>query len=313
MERLIDTLRISVTDRCNLRCNYCMPALGIEPVSHQNVLAFEEMTRLSRIFVSLGIKRIRLTGGEPLVRKGIIGLIESIVDIPGIQEVMLTTNGIFLPAYAAEIKEAGIKRINVSLDTLRQDRFEQISGSDNILAVLEGIEKAKNLGFSPLKINTVIMRGINDDEILDFVDFALEKNIVLRFIEFMKVTPLWNEEHFMAIEEVKNMVGKSFGLEKAEYQGSGPAQYYKVNNGVVGFIKTDELNCRRCNRLRLTSTGELKLCLYEAGGFSLNELLRSSASDEEIRRLIAVRLGLKEAVDYRKWESGRVYMSALGG
>src|SRR3989338_3591033 len=187
MKRLIDTLRISVTDRCNLRCNYCMPAQGIEPVAHQRVLAFEEITRLVRIFVSLGIKRIRLTGGEPLVRKGIIDLIESIVDIEGVQEVMLTTNGIFLPGYAAEIKEAGIKRINVSLDTLRQDRFEQISGSDSISAVLEGIKKAKNLGFSPLKINTVVMRGINDDEIIDFVKFSLKEGLVLRRSEERRV------------------------------------------------------------------------------------------------------------------------------
>lgn len=313
MKRLIDTLRISVTDKCNLRCNYCMPPDGVEAVAHEKILTFEEITRLARIFVSLGIKIIRLTGGEPLVRKGIINLIDSLVDIKGVQEVALTTNGTYLPEFAAGLKEAGIKRINISLDTLKPDRFKLVTGSEHLYAVLNGIKKAKELGFSPIKINTVVMRGINDDEIIDFVNFSLEEGLILRFIEFMKVTPLWNQDYFMPIEEVKGIVCNGLDLQRSEYPGSGPAQYYKAGDGIVGFIKTDENNCQRCNRLRLTSTGELKLCLYETEGFSLNEILRNGASDDKIRDVIAEKLALKEIIDYRKWECGKVYMSALGG
>lgn len=313
MKRDVDTLRISVTDRCNLRCNYCMPAEGIEPMSHDKILTFEEIIRLSRIFAGLGIKKIRITGGEPLVRKDIIKLIEQLVDISGIEEVALTTNGIYLSRFAAGLKEAGINRINISLDTLRQDKFKAVTGSEYFYEVLNGIKRAKELGFSPIKINTVVMRGINDNEIMDFMGFSLKEGLILRFIEFMKVTPLWNEDYFMPIEEVKNIVCNGFDLEKTEYPGSGPAQYYKACGGIVGFIKTDENNCQRCNRLRITSTGELKLCLYETGNFSLNGLLRNGSSDDKIRDIISAKLCLKEEVDYRIWEWGKVYMSVLGG
>ena len=311
--RKVDSLRISVTDRCNLRCAYCMPKEGIEPVLQQEVLAFEEITRLVNIFSSLGIKKIRLTGGEPLVRKGIMNLIRSLVNIKGIEEVALTTNGIMLFEYAPELKKAGVKRINVSLDTLKEDRFADITGRNGFYEVIKGIEKARNLGFSPIKINTVLMKGINDDELIDFVEFSLSKGLILRFIEFMRITPLWREDYFIPIEEIKEICLSRFKLEKTQYSGSGPAEYYKVTQGIIGFIKTDENNCRQCNRLRLTSTGELKLCLYETGGLSLNSLLRNGAADEEIRDAIAVNLKLKEATDYQKWESGKVYMSVLGG
>ncbi len=311
--RKVDSLRISVTDRCNLRCAYCMPKEGIEPVLQQEVLAFEEITRLVNIFSSLGIKKIRLTGGEPLVRKGIMNLIRSLVNIKGIEEVALTTNGIMLFEYAPELKKAGVKRINVSLDTLKEDRFADITGRNGFYEVIKGIEKASNLGFSPIKINTVLMKGINDDEVIDFVEFSLSKGLILRFIEFMRITPLWREDYFIPIEEIKEICLSRFKLEKTQYSGSGPAEYYKVTQGIIGFIKTDENNCRQCNRLRLTSTGELKLCLYETGGLSLNSLLRNGAADEEIRDAIAVNLKLKEATDYQKWESGKVYMSVLGG
>lgn len=313
MKRAIDTLRISVTDRCNLRCNYCMPAEGITPELHERVLTFEEIIRLSRIFAGLGIKKIRITGGEPLVRKDIVKLVGQLAGISGIEEVAITTNGIYLSGFAAGLKEAGIKRINISLDTLKPDRFKAITGGEYLYEVLNGIKKAKELGFSPIKINTVVMRGVNDDEVTDFLSFSLKEGLTLRFIEFMKVTPLWNEDFFMPIEEVKDIVRSGFGLEETEYPGCGPAQYYKAGGGIVGFIKTDENNCQRCNRLRITSTGELKLCLYETGSFSLNELLRNGTSDDKIRDIISAKLRLKEGVDYRRWECGKVYMSALGG
>lgn len=314
-DRQIDSLRISITDRCNLRCSYCMPPEGIEPVLQRQVLTFEEINRVVNIFAGLGIKKIRLTGGEPLVRKGIVNLIKSLVDIKGIEEVALTTNGIMLSEYAPELKVAGVKRINVSLDTLKEDRFADITGSNGFYEVIKGIEKASNLRFSPIKINTVVIKGVNDDEIIDFINFSLSNGLVLRFIEFMRVTPLWREDYFMPIEQVKEICNREFNLEKTQYPepSSGPAEYYQAADGIIGFIKTDLNNCWQCNRLRLTSTGELKLCLYETGGLSLNQLLRKGALDKEIRGIIAAKLKVKEDVDYRKWEEGKVYMSALGG
>jgi len=290
-----------------------MPPEGVEPVLQQEVLTFEEITRLVNIFSSLGIKKIRLTGGEPLVRKDIVSLIKSLAGIKGIEEVCLTTNGIMLSEYAPELKKAGAKRINISLDTLKEEKFKDITGSNCFYEVIKGIEQASNSGFSPLKINTVVMRGINEDEVIDFLNFSLSKGLVLRFIEFMRVTPLWREDYFIPIEEIKEICLSRFTLEKTQYFGSGPAEYYKTAAGIIGFIKTDLNNCRQCNRLRLTSTGELKLCLYETGGLSLNSFLRNGASDKEIQDIIAESLGLKVNVDYRNWEYGKVYMSVLGG
>lgn len=319
MDRFIDYLRISVTDRCNLRCIYCMPQEGIEPIDHKKILTFEEIIRLVKIFVNLGVKRIRLTGGEPLVRKGIINLVKSLANIKGIEEVSLTTNGIHLVLYAQELKNAGLKRINISLDTLDKEKFKTITGSDALEGVLKGIEQAKRAGFFSLKLNTVVMRGINDDEIVDFVGFALSKGLILRFIEFMNVTPLWREDYFIPIEEVKKICAREFRLEKIDENfGFGPAQYYKVEKrGFLGFIKTDENNCRHCNRLRLTSTGELKLCLYQSKGVSLRDLLRSKEDDKCIKDTIKNLFCLKEGIDYKRWqrqkEKPQIYMCSVGG
>lgn len=313
--RRIDYLRLSVTDRCNLRCIYCMPQEGIEPVLHKEVLTFEEITRLVNIFASLGIKKIRLTGGEPLIRKDIVNLIQYLVDIPGIEEVSLTTNAILLSDVAVELKKLGIKRLNISLDTLREERFRQITGYPSYYKVIEAIDKVKDLGFWPLKLNTVVMRGINDDEIIDFVEFALSKELILRFIEFMEVTPLWREDYFIPIEEVKKICASVFRLEKIDGNlGFGPAQYYKVGErGFLGFIKTDENNCQHCNRLRLTSTGELKSCLYQSQGISLRDLLRIKEDDECIKDTIKNLISLKEDIDYKRWQRPQIYMCSVGG
>lgn len=311
--RPIDCLRISVTDRCNLRCIYCMPEGGIEPILHQEILTFEEIARLVRIFVNLGIKKIRLTGGEPLVRKDITDLVKRLIGVGGIEEVNLTTNGILLSDHADELKKAGVNRLNISLDTLREERFMNITGYDLFYKVMDGIEMAKRAGFSPLKLNVVVMEGINDDEVLDFVNFSLSKSLIIRFIEFMKITPLWREEYFTPIEEVKSICERNFAMERAGYQGPGPAEYYKIDGGIVGFIKTDEKNCRCCNRLRLTAAGELKMCLYETGSISLKESLRGGMADEEIRDIIATSMDIKEFVRYKDWNSQTAYMSTIGG
>lgn len=311
--RPIDYLRISVTDRCNLRCIYCMPEDGIESIPHQEILTFEEIIRLVSIFAELGIKKIKLTGGEPLVRKNITDLIKALVNIDGIEEVSLTTNGVLLSDYADEIKKAGVNRLNISLDTLKEERFMNISGRNLFHKVMDGIENAKKGGFSPLKLNVVVMKGINDDEVLDFVNFSLLKGLVIKFIEFMRITPLWKEEYFTPIEEVKSICERNFAMEKIKYQGLGPAEYYKIDGGIVGFIKTDEKNCCQCNRLRLTAAGELKLCLYETDSISLKEPLRSGMADRWIRDIIAKNMNIKEFVRHKDWNNQTAYMSAIGG
>ena len=312
--REIDYLRISVTDRCNLRCVYCMPPDGIETVAQQEVLTFEEMVRLVRILAELGISRIRLTGGDPLVRKGVANLVKSLANVKGIEEVSLTTNGILLPLHARELKDAGLKRINISLDTLSRGKFRTITGSDCLLEVFQGIEEAKKAGFYPLKLNTVVIRGINDDEIIDFVDFALCKGLTLRFIEFINVTPLWEQKHFISAEEVKEICAGKFRMERVNYSDSGPAEYYSAGgDSILGFIKTDLNNCRICSRLRLTSTGELKICLYEDRGLFLKQLLRNGASDREIMDIIKAKLRAKQYADYTNWEPSKTYMYSLGG
>jgi len=313
-KRKIDYLRISVTDRCNLRCSYCMPAEGIENVGSGELLSFEEILRLVKIFSVLGIRKVRITGGEPLVRNGISALTRSIAGVKGVEEVALTTNSVLLSGYAERLRNAGISRLNISLDTLKEDRFRTITRSNFFQSAIKGIDKARSVGFRTLKLNTVIMKGINDDEIIDFVKFAKAKKVILRFIEFMKVTPLWDKDLLVPIDEIKDICRKEFKLEKMHYSGPSPAEHYSVDGmNILGFIKTDRDNCSRCSRLRLSPVGELKICLYEDKGLSLKEILRSGARDEEILMIIKERMGLKEGIDYNNWEPAGTYMCSLGG
>lgn len=311
--RKIDYLRISVTDRCNLRCVYCVPRGGIVHKAREEILTFKEILRLANIFASLGIKKIRLTGGEPLVRKEVVNLVKSLAGIEGIEDISLTTNGTLLSLYAEKLRRAGIKRINISLDTLKEKKFKKIARNDSFHKVLEGIDKAKEAGFYPLKLNVVVMKGINGDEIVDFLEFAISKGLILRFIEFMKITPLWRADYFLPIEEVKEICKRRFVLTKLEYRDPGPAEYYRIENRVVGFIRTEEANCGRCTRLRLTSMGELKVCLYESEGVFLRDFLRGGVSDEGIKAAIETRMQIKGGANFKRWSSSRAYMYSVGG
>jgi len=291
-----------------------MPGEGIETVKPGESLSFEEIWRLVKIFIELGIRKVRITGGEPLIRKGVVGLINAIANMCGIEEISVTTNGILLSRYAEKLKSAGVSRLNISLDTLKEDKFKKITRSPLFYHVMAGIEKAKETRFDRLKLNTVIMKGINDDEIIDFVKFAKSKNLILRFIEFMKVTPLWDEDLFVPIEAIKRICKKKYRLERTENPGPSPAEHYRVDGvPILGFIKTDENNCDRCSRLRLTSVGDLKICLYENKGFSLKGLLRDGVSDREMLKIIRQRIGVKEQVNYNSWEPTKTYMCSLGG
>ncbi len=313
-DRRIDYLRLSVTDRCNLRCVYCMPPEGIATRPHHEILSFEEILRLVSIFADLGVRKVRLTGGEPLVRNGVLELIESLARIDAIDEVCLTTNGLLLKQCADELKKAGLSRLNISLDTLRPERFRAITKSNSLADVIKGIDEAKRAGFHSLKLNMVVMKGINDDEITDFIDFALRNELVLRFIEFMKVTPLWDERYFLSIDEVKRICEKKFRLRRMEKTDPSPATYYEIQGGGrVGFINTNENNCMNCTRLRLTSSGQLKRCLYETSGLDLKHILRTGTSDDEIRDAIKAGRDRKRDLTFRDFDSQKVYMCDVGG
>jgi len=289
--RNVNYLRISVTDRCNLRCIYCMPLEGVPQMSHSELLSYEEIQTVVRAAAELGINRIRLTGGEPLVRAELPELVRMLSRIEGIEELSLTTNGVFLKKYALELKQAGLSRVNVSLDTLKADTFRYITRLGELQGVLEGIEAAKKAGFEPVKTNTVVMRGINDDEILDFAKMTYEDGWHVRFIELM---PFKGVVEFVPSIELRQHISLLGKLEPcASITGNGPAMYYRLPGarGTIGFISplTETSFCSRCNRMRLTSDGKLRPCLLREDEIDLKLPLRSDeigAPMKELKRLI---------------------------
>jgi len=257
--RVINYLRLSITDRCNLRCTYCMPEEGINFLPHSEILTYEEMLHLVRLSVEAGIRKVRLTGGEPLVRKGFIPFLESLCRIEALKEITLTTNGVLLKELAAEIKACGICRINVSLDTLKSDRFLRITGRDYFDRVWEGIQEAGRLEFNPIKINVVVMKGTNDDEIIDFARLTLEMPYHVRFIEFMPVGTDngWSPQKFVSTKEIHEQIGKLGVLNPVSSNSlDGPAQRYVIEGakGEIGLIGALSNHfCKKCNRLRMTA------------------------------------------------------------
>ncbi len=288
--RPINYLRVSVTDRCNLRCRYCVD--GYFPfIPHNEILSYEEIIRFVTICAGLGIRKVRLTGGEPLLRKGVEYLIRSITSIDGIEDVSLTTNGVLLEEKVETLKDAGLKRVNVSLDTLRRERFRYITGFDEIDRVIRGIEKALTTGLKPVKINTVIMRGINDDEIFDFVNLARNLDVEVRFIEFMPFGEkgFWDEKRVVSSESLKKRIEEFFEIERDSSSEKGPAVVYRITGGKgkIGFISPLSTHiCSECNRIRLTSEGKIKPCLFSDVEYDLKGLMRRGSSDREIEELV---------------------------
>lgn len=320
--RKIDYLRISVTDRCNLRCRYCLPEEGIDLKPHEDILSFEEMSRIARACVVLGINKVRLTGGEPLVRKDLVQLIERLSLIEGLEDLSLTTNGLLLADYARQLKDAGLKRINLSLDSLDGERFRFISRGGKLKKILSGIDIAIESGFRPLKINTVVIKGFNDDEIARFVEFARRKSLIVRFIEFMPTENglFWDKDKFVSINEIKKFCQDNFELEPiSDVKGSGPAGYYRLSNteAIIGFIAPlSEKFCANCNRLRLTADGQLKLCLHQDMSVDLKTPLREGKDVSKIIELIrqAVLLKPKEHnLENQPLHKERVSMCQIGG
>ena len=290
--RVINYLRLSVTDRCNLRCVYCMPEKGIRFMPHSEILTYEEILHIVRLSIQKGIRKVRLTGGEPLVRRGFISFLERLSKLEGLDEITLTTNGVLLKSLAADIKNCGISRINVSLDSLRPERFFRITGRDFFDRVWEGLEEAEHVGFNPIKINVVAIKGVNDDEILDFAALTLEKPYHVRFIEIMPIGEknIWTAEKFISAKEIHNKIQTLGALQPIDHNPlDGPAERYALEGakGEVGFIGALSNHfCDNCNRLRLTADGHLKGCLFSDQETDIKTPLRDGKGDSHLLNLI---------------------------
>ena len=291
-QRPINYLRISVTDRCNLRCIYCMPRDGVKLMSHGDILTYEEIHTIVQAAAELGINKVRVTGGEPLIRLGLPRLITMLAQIESIDDISLTTNGIMLSRYAAELKSAGLRRVNVSLDTLKPERFQFITGGGSKLTdVLEGIEVSRTVGLNPVKINAVVMSGINDDELVDFAAQTITDEWHVRFIELMPVAGKdATISQFISVNEMKKRLEVLGELEPClPSVGNGPAKYFRFPQakGTIGFITPiSEHFCFQCNRLRLTADGKLRPCLMSEDEIDLKQPLRSGISSVGLKKLI---------------------------
>ena len=300
-DRDINYLRVSITDRCNLHCTYCRPKEGISLKGHDDILRYEEIIRIVSQTVKMGLIKVRLTGGEPLVRRGFVEFAAALKQVQGLQDISLTTNGILLNQYAEDIFKAGITRINISLDSLDKDKYFQITRGGHIDDVFRGIAAAEKAGFSPIKINAVVMKGFNDDEVLDFAQLALKKPFQIRFIEIMPISEVNanQPEDFMPTNQLFDRICKHFKLEPLagkKNKTDGPARIYKVKGGPgeIGFINpVSDHFCSTCNRLRLTADGKLRACLLKDEEIDLRAALSRHCDDDELAGLIRQAILLK--------------------
>ena len=320
--RKIEYLRLSITDRCNLRCRYCMPEEGVESVGHGGILSYEDLLRIAAAATRLGVSKIRVTGGEPLVRKGIVGFVKELAALPGQPEITLTTNGLLLDQMAADLKQAGLSRVNVSLDTLREDRFEQITRRPGLQRVLDGIHRAAAVGLAPLKINMVPIREVNADEIADFGRLSLEHPWEIRFIEFMPVSGGlgYSAENRFSAQEIMTELESIGPLTPVERSGpAGPARLFRYRDspGRVGVIPAISSHfCGECNRLRVTADGRIRPCLLCSDELDIREALRRNASDAELEELLRAAVVAKprqHRVGEKDYKEGSRGMQKIGG
>lgn len=293
-------LRISLTERCNLRCRYCMPAEGVQLQPRQNLLTFEEIERLARLFVHAGVDKIRLTGGEPLVRQDVEDLVDQLGRIEGLDALAMTTNGLLLRKKIDRLRTGGVTHLNVSLDTLRADRFFHITRREGLSLVLGAIDTAIEKGYTPLKVNCVVMRDFNEDEVCDFVELTKDKPIEVRFIEYMPFDGNgWNDRSLVPYKDLlENILGTYPELEAVDTRETETAKRFRVPGyqGEVGFITSMTQNfCAGCNRLRITADGNLKVCLFGNAEVSLRDEMRAGASDEALLRVIEAAVQRKKA------------------
>jgi cyclic pyranopterin phosphate synthase len=294
--RPLSSIRVSVTDKCNIRCRYCMPEEDYEWLPHDSILRLEESARLVKVFASLGVSKVRITGGEPLVRRNVVELVRLLSSDSRIADVAMTTNGVLLERHAVSLREAGLSRVTVSLDTLRPDRYEDFTKSPRHGKVIAGIEALNAVGFTGTKLNAVVIRGYNDDELIDLLEFSKGRGIELRFIEYMDVggATQWSMQDVVSKNEILEVVGAHFGtvepvLPADDYSIRAPATRFVLPDGTVfGIVaSTTEPFCERCDRSRLTADGMWFMCLYALEGLSLKDHLRSTDDDTEIARVIA--------------------------
>lgn len=321
--RIADDLRISVTDRCNFRCIYCMPAAGLPWIARDEVLSFEEITRVTRILVSdCGVRTIRLTGGEPLVRKGIEQLTAMIASLDQGLDIAMTTNGILLKEKAAALRSAGLSRLNISLDTLQRERFRNLARRDALERVLDGIRAAREAGFTKIKLNVVVMRGVNDDEVLDFARLARQEGHEVRFIEFMPLDAdgIWTPESVVASREIIDAIDREFPVEPVHDQRPAPATRFRFKDGSPGGIgvipSVSDAFCKVCNRIRLTAEGRLRTCLFSLQEHDVKSLLRNGGSDDEIREFVRAAVWQKEEghkIGQADFVKPKKTMSQIGG
>jgi cyclic pyranopterin phosphate synthase len=321
-KRRINYLRISVTDRCNLRCCYCMPEEGVPLIPHEKILTYEEILRIVRVFAAEGISKIRITGGEPLVRKGLVGLVAGLSKIEGINDLSLTTNGILLGDFARDLKQAGLRRVNISLDSLQRDRFCQITRRDAYDKVWKGIVASLNVGFSPIKINMVAIQGVNDDEIESFARLSLHLPLTVRYIEYMPAGngEVWREGEILTISQIKirlENVGKLIPVPSEQWDGPAMRFRYEGALGEIGLIgPVSNHFCAECNRLRLTPDGKIRTCLFSDEEINLRDLLRKGGTDSDLRESLLEALRAKPErhhINTSQFKKCQRNMSAIGG
>jgi cyclic pyranopterin phosphate synthase len=325
----ISYLRVSITDRCNERCSYCMPQELQEWLPREEILSFEETLRLIRIAAELGVSKVRVTGGEPLTRRDVLNFVRRIPEIPGIKSIGLSTNGTLLAreitsvkTMAAALRDAGVQSVNISLDTLDRDAYSQITGRDFHEHVLRGIDAAISADFDQIKLNTVLMRGRNEDQLIPLVEFAGARDLILRFIEMMPVSTIdvLDENNFISVLEAKRLIESLYGclIPEAEFRTNGPAAYYQIpgRKQRIGFIgaMTNLHFCESCNKLRLTCDGKLRPCLGSYLEFDIMKPLRAGASDAELRQFFLDVVERKPAQhDFRDNYQPNRKMIAIGG
>ena len=321
-DRRIESVRISVTDRCNFRCRYCMPAEGLEWLQRAEVLTFEEIERLARILAGMGVSHVRITGGEPLVRRDIPDLIERLAKVPGLDDLSLTTNGVALRSLAGPLVDAGLRRINVSLDSLDHTRFREITRRDMLDRVLEGLEEAERYPeLRPIKVNAVAMRGFTEQEVLAFAELARRKPYVVRFIEFMPLDAdrTWSKDDVLTGDEIRAMIEAVYPLVRLDAPASSTAERWGFADGAgeIGFINpVSQPFCSSCDRIRITAEGALRTCLFAQTETDLRTPMRSGADDAELEAIIREAL-LGKRMKHQIGEPGFVRtaksMSQIGG
>lgn len=325
----VDYLRISLIDRCNFRCQYCMPeGAELDYLLRQELLSNEELLKLLQfVFIPVGFRKFRLTGGEPLLRPGVVELVKAIASLPETQDLAMTTNAYLLAPLAQNLYDAGLRRINISLDSLQPETFDKIIGNrgrSRWQQTWEGIKSAYQVGFDPLKLNVVVIPGVNDQEVLDLAALTIERNWHVRFIEFMPIgnAELFGERAWIPSEELRQNIRQTYGLKESTIRGNGPADVFQIPGakGTLGFIsQMSECFCDRCNRMRLSADGWLRPCLLnESGQIDLKSALRNGVDTSQLREQVSNLLLLKPEINYKERDSGTLgnysrTMSQIGG